>query len=159
MPPNQNNYNVKARISPDGKGLSFLHAEALAIEFLPSQNEDVDVTLIFGKVKRSLAQNRWLWGVAYVVIRHEMREKFGDDMPAEVIHAHNLQIIQGVQLNWSTINGREVLVVDDKKSSNMSVEEFSSLVEKLVDWYAINKDIIIPLPEGDNTINEHIKYK
>ena len=153
------NYDLKARVTPDGKGVTFMHPELMSRIFLPKANEEVDVTITIGKVKRTLAQNRYLWGVAYRVIQQQLQEKFGENMPPEVIHAHNLQIIQGVTLVWKNIGGHDVLIVEDTKTSDMTIDEFSVMVDKLIDWYAINKDIFVPLPEGDNTISEHIKYK
>lgn len=149
--------SVKAIVNPDGQGLTFLHKEVLAPTFLPKAGEEVDVDITFGKVKRTLAQNRLLWGVAYEVIAYEMANKFGEVMPKEVIHAHNLQVIQGVKLEWFTLNGQDVLVVKDKKSSDMTKEEFSEMYENLRDWYAVNKDIHIPESSGDNTLNDHLR--
>ena len=149
--------SVKAIVNPDGQGLTFLHKEVLAPTFIPKAGEEVDVDITFGKVKRTLAQNRLLWGVAYEVIAYEMANKFGEVMPKEVTHAHNLQVIQGVKLEWFTLNGQDVLVVKDKKSSDMTKEEFSEMYENLRDWYAVNKDIHIPESSGDNTLNDHIR--
>jgi len=149
--------SVKAIVNPDGQGLTFLHKEVLAPTFIPKAGQEVDVDITFGKVKRTLAQNRLLWGVAYEVIAYEMANKFGEVMHKEVIHAHNLQVIQGVKLEWHTMNGQDVLVVKDKKSSDMTKEEFSEMYENLRDWYAVNKDIHIPESSGDNTLNDHIR--
>ncbi len=148
--------SVKGKIALDGKGISFDHSDVLSTFFLPQAGVDVDLDITFGKVKRSLAQNRYLWGVCYVVIHNELKNRTGENMPAEVIHAHNLQVIQGVKVASSVISGQTVLIVKDKKSSDMTVEEFTEMITKLKDWYAINQDIFIPEMVGDATLNDYL---
>ncbi len=152
----QKNFALKGKITPDGKGVIFDHAEVLAPSFLSMALEPVDIQLTLGKVKRSVQQNRYLWGVVYVVIRQELRNKYGEDFTPEEIHAHNLQKIQGVAIKQKEINGINVLVIEDKKSSDMTTEEFTEMIEKLRDWYAVNKEIFIPDMQGDATINDYV---
>jgi len=149
--------SVKAIVNPDGQGLTFLHKEVLAPAFIPKAGEEVDAEITYGKIPRTKAQNRLLWGVAYVCIAYEMLNKFGEVWDKNVIHSHNLQIIQGIKLEWKTINGQDVLVIDGNKSSAWEKDEFSERYERLRDWYAVNKDIHIPESSGDNTLNDHLR--
>lgn len=149
--------SVKGTITPDGRGLSFHHGDHISMLLASKVGEDVDIDITFGRVKRTLAMNRYLWGVCYVFIKNEMRNKFGEEVTLDEIHAHNLQKIQGVSIEYATVNGENVLVIKDVKSSKMTIEQFTVLLTSLKDWYAIHKDIIIPEMEGDATINDYLK--
>lgn len=149
-------FSVKGKINPDGKGLTFFHAETLSHIFQPLSEQECDITIVFGKVKRSIQQNRYLWGVAYPVVQREMMRLYGEAMDPNAIHAHNLQIIQGCTLEFVTIHGRQLLEIKDTKSSEMSVEEFTIMVDNLKQWYAINKHIVIPDPVEDNALNHFV---
>lgn len=151
--------SLKGRISSDGRGVSFLFPDISSQQLWGRYDEDVDITLVFGKIKRSLNQNRYLWGVAYKVIQEQMLEMNGELLTPDEIHTHNLQVIQGVKLEWKKVLGQDVLFINDARSSDMSTEEFMEMIEKLIKWYAENKGFEIPTPEDDNTIDIYINKK
>jgi len=151
--------SLKGRISPDGRGVTFTFPDIAQQLLYGRYDEEVDMTFIFGKIKRSLQQNRYLWGVAYEVIVATTLEMEGIVLDKNEIHTHNMQIIQGIKLEWKKVMGQDVLFIEERKSSDMSTEEFSLMVDNLIKWYAENKGIYIPLPEEDNTIDSFINKK
>lgn len=145
--------SLKGKVTPDCSGVTFINPQIIARDLFGKGGHDVDVTLIFGKVQRSLAQNRYLWGVVYPLIQRELLETTGERFTPEELHAYNLQKIQGVKIDFKTIQGQEVMVIQDKKSSEMNTEEFSHMVDNLIKYCSETWGIVIPPPRGDNSLD------
>ena len=96
--------------------------------------------------KRSLQQNKWLWGVAYPLIVR-MRNELGERVNSMEVHLHNLQIIQGIKYEIKLMGHDEVLIFKNSRSSTMTTKEFIEMVEKLQEYYSQNYDLYIPDPE------------
>jgi len=148
--------NLKGKLADDKKSVNFYNADIISETLNGKGGADVDITMTFGKIKRTDAQNRWLWGVVYPLVIYEIRNRTGEDVTAAELHTHNLQTIQGAKLEWKKVMGCDVLFIEEARSSKMDTEQFSDMVEKLVAWYAENKQIFIPLPSGDNTLNDFL---
>jgi hypothetical protein len=144
---------LKGRITPDCSGVIFTNSVLAQTQLSPKGGVDVDVTLIFGKVPRTLAQNRYLWGVVYPTMQRELLEITGEYFTPEELHMFNLQKIQGTKMEFKTIAGEEVMYIKDKKSSKMTVEEFGEMVEKVILFCSENWGFTIPPPVGDNSLD------
>lgn len=145
--------SVKAKVTPDCSGVTFSNPYITGPQLFGKAGQEVDVTLIFGKVPRSAAQNRYLWGVVYPVLQKQLLEITGEHFEPAELHTYNLQKIQGKKMEWKSIAGVEVLFIEDKKSSDMTVEEFSIMVENIIQYAATTWGIVIPPPIGDNSLD------
>ena len=150
--------SVKALVTPDCSGVTFKNPFITGPQLMGKAGQEVDVTLIFGKVPRSAAQNRYLWGVVYPVLQKQLLEITGEHFQPEELHTYNLQKIQGQKMEWKSIAGEEVLFIKDKKSSDMSVEEFCVMVDNIIQYASETWGIVIPPPVGDNSL-DHLLNK
>lgn len=105
--------------------------------------------------QRSQAQNRYLWGVAYVTISAWYRETQGERISKDAIHAHTVSEILGRVVEVEEVFGKEVLVVKGKSTSQLTKKEFNDLVEKLQKYWG-DKGCDIPLPREHNYISDFI---
>lgn len=93
--------------------------------------ETLEIRIAKHYSKRSLQQNRWLWGVAYVTIREFLFETQGQRYTLQEIHNWNLRVVQGQKLTKVTIKGKSFLMTKDVKSSEWNTREFNEAKEKL----------------------------
>jgi hypothetical protein len=147
-------FNFKATVTPDGSGVTLLSPDLFRVFLGNKANEVIDVEFTVNKIPRTLAQNRYIWGVVYPTIQRHLRETTGENFTPEEIHMFNLQKIQKVHLEYRSIAGEDVMVIEDTKSSKMSVEEFSSMIENIILFCAETWGLEIPAPKGDNTLSE-----
>lgn len=108
------------------------------------------------KLQRSLSQNRWLWGVAYITIKAWYKETNGVSVSKDAIHAHTLQYILDYKPVMANIDGLEVIYMDGKSTSKLTVKEFNDLKTKLQAYWA-ERGCIIPDPKGNNFLSEFVK--
>nr|DAM99216.1 MAG TPA: protein NinB [Herelleviridae sp.] len=118
--------------------------------------KELEVNFRLLKYRRSDAQNRWLWGVAYVTIAAWYKETQGETVSKEAIHAHTLQEILDYKIEVEEFMGKEVLVVKGKSTSQLTTKEFSDMVDKLVAYWA-QYDCYIQLPKENNFLSEFVK--
>lgn len=118
--------------------------------------KDLEVNFRLLKYRRSDAQNRWIWGVAYVTIAAWYKETQGETVSKEAIHAHTLQEILDYKIEVEEFMGKEVLVVKGKSTSQLNTKEFSDMVNKLVAYWA-QYDCYIQLPEENNFLSDFVK--
>lgn len=107
------------------------------------------------KYQRSKAANRWLWGVAYVTIAAWYRETQGERISKEAIHAYTLHVILDSRIEVKEMFGKEIMIIHEKSTSQMTVQEFSEFMETLVKHWA-EKGCEIPMPRGDNLLSDYI---
>ncbi len=110
------------------------------------------------KYQRSAAQNRWLWGVAYICISRWYKETDGVTVSKEAIHAHNLQYILDYKIVQEDIDGKEVLVVKGKSTSQLNVQEFNDMKERLQAYWS-EKGCDIPDPRENNFLSDYVTDK
>ena len=98
----------------------------------------VEVIVRKQRVKRSLPQNKWHWGVAVPMIANYC----GYDR-----HEHERMHYELVALCFGTTPGRFTgMAIPNARSSELSTAEFSKLMEWEVRWAAIEHGLVIPLP-------------
>lgn len=99
----------------------------------------VEVVVRRERSRRSLAQNAWVWGVAYPLLA----ETLGYDRDEhETLHYALVE-------KWGGKRFDERLRVDvpNKRSSKLSTVEFSDYMEWLVRFAAREFNCVIPLPD------------
>ena len=116
----------------------------------------LDTTIMPYKRNRSLQQNRWLWGVAYISIAAQWKEKYGETLNPNAIHAHNLKIVQGFEPKFKTMGEDQIMYFESSSSSKWKSAEFNERKQILQDWYWDEHEIDIPDPQGACTINDYL---
>ena len=106
--------------------------------------------------QRSQAQNRYLWGVAYVTIAAWYKETQGEPISKDAIHAHTLSVILERSIEVEEVFGKEVLVVKGKSTSQLTKKEFNFLVEKLQAYWG-EKGCEISDPREHNFLSDYLK--
>jgi hypothetical protein len=133
--------------------LVFYNEQILELQIKSLEGKDVSIKIEKVKRKRSDRQNRWYWGVAIPTIINGIKEQNGETLDKETAHALALNITDGLKLESKMLFGYNVIEVKQKRTSDMTVEEFSEFYQKLQNAFA-ERDIIIPDPKQDNFINQ-----
>lgn len=149
-------FDVVGRLTDDGRYIELTHYKALRRVFKHLMNKDLDVSFKELEYQRSAAQNRWLWGVAYITIAAWFKETQGEVITKDEIHAHTLQNILDYRVETKEVFGTEVIVVHGKSTSALTTKQFSVLKEKLQKYWG-EKGCEIADPIGNNFITDHLK--
>lgn len=110
------------------------------------------------RYKRSLAQNRWLWGPAIQTIRAWHKETTGEKITKDECYVFLNTSVLGNKPEIKTIMGEECIVMTGKRFSQMTTKEFSDAVDTICKHYEA-KGLIIPLPQDgkNNLLNDFIE--
>ena len=128
------------RVSDDGARLELLHSEReIRQGYLRKMaGKTVDIVVKLHRRNRSDRQNRWHWGVAVPLIAHELgydRHEHEDVHYALVAKCFGTHRDERLQQE-----------VPNKRSSALSTEDFSTLMEWEVRFAATELGIVVPLP-------------
>lgn len=97
------------------------------------------------KDKRTLKQNRTLWGVVYTSLMQQLANEVGydrhDKAGVEQMHEGLLMLYGGTKV--CPVTKREVAA---KRSSKMTVAEFADYIEWVARWAATEYGIVVELP-------------
>jgi hypothetical protein len=131
----------------------FSNREILELQIQSLEGKNVAVRIQKLVKKRSDRQNRWYWGVAIPTIIKGIEEQNGEVLDKSTAHALALNITDGIKLESKMLFGYNVIEVKQKRTSDMSVDEFNEFYKKLQITFA-ERDIIIPDPSQENFINQ-----
>ncbi len=131
----------------------FSNREILELQIQSLEGKNVAVRIQKLVKKRSDRQNRWYWGVAIPTIIKGIEEQNGEVLDKSTAHALALNITDGIKLESKMLFGYNVIEVKQKRTSDMSVDEFNEFYKKLQLTFA-ERDIIIPDPSQENFINQ-----
>lgn len=139
-----------------GLAIKLLFGKALKRVLQPFRGKRLQVSFQLLEYQRSKAQNAWLWGVAYVTISAWYKETHGYRIDKDVLHAHTLQEILERKIVVQEVFGKEVISVQGKSTSNLTIKEFNELKEKLQAYWA-ERGCYIPDPKGNNMLSDFIE--
>lgn len=106
--------------------------------------------------KRSDGQNRYMWGVIVKYVQQWLKDTQGEDhTPDEVYTWLRVGVLQE-KPEITEIMGREIIQMKGKRFSQMSTKEFAEATNIIIDHFA-KLDLHIPLPEGDNRLDNFFK--
>lgn len=135
--------------------LKFRNSERFKAELLNSGWSEFDVSIEKKKKKRSLAVNRYYWGVVVSSVRDAFRE-LGNEVDSELTH----EFLKG-RFNYSefieTKTGECIKL--PKTTTEMSNSEFSEYIERIKVFASETLNIYIP-DAGEQTelpMLEHLK--
>jgi hypothetical protein len=151
-------YTVSGELSPDGRSLVIANA-ARAVR-LWKHLIGVELEINFKKFykKRSLAQNRWIWGVCVPTVIQFLYDTEGVVHSKEAVYSFLRTRVLGDEAWVETIEGQDTIYLGGKRFSQMTTKEFSEAVEKIVAYY-LERDVEIPLPipKTNNLITDYAK--
>lgn len=129
------------------KGLNFGSARGYfdRVVATMADGEVCNLTISEHEEKRTLAQNRLIWGTVYQQLLDGLANELGydrhDKCGKEQLHEGLLMLFGGTVMEKAT--GREVAKV---RSSKMTKAEFSAYVEWIARWAATEHGVVIVLP-------------
>ena len=141
---NKREFTVEGELNSDGS-IKLAHYRSLRRILRKLEGARLEVTFRKLRFKRSDAQNRYLWGVAYVTICAWHKEQFGEVVTKEEIHAHTLKNILKYKIKFKEVMGSEVMYVDGKSTSKLNTKEFVEFIDNLQAFYA-ERGCVIPDP-------------
>lgn len=138
-------------------GISIAHSNHGGFRKILNKFKGTELAVVIKPVKylRSAAQNRWLWGVCYPLIRGFEKES-GRDVPTpDELHAFHLTTFLGVKPVFKEVLGMEVVVMEGKTSSKLSTKEFGEFKDKIQHHWA-ERGCNIPDPKKNNFIQDFL---
>lgn len=105
--------------------------------------------------KRSLAQNRYIWGVVVPCVRAWLKETEGKVWEKEEVYVWLRTGVLGDTVKITEIMGTQVLTMTGKRFSAMNTKEFTVAVETLMQKLAF-QGCVVPEPRQDNFLQEFI---
>lgn len=150
-------YTVTGYLSPDCKSLEIDHSDSLARIFRVLKGIQLEISFKKFYRKRSLAQNRWMWGVCVPTVQQWLYETKGENHDKEAIYTFLRVRVVGDEPRIEEFMGEEVIYLTGKRFSQMNTVEFSDAVEKIVNYFA-NRGLEIPLPKPktNNLITDYV---
>jgi len=120
--------------------------------------KDIESDIRLMRYKRSLAQNRMMWGVIVPVVRAWIKETTGEKQTKDEVYIYLNSHVLGNKPVIKNVLGEEVIVMTGKKFSQMSTKEFGDAVDTIVQFFA-PKGCIIPMPKdkGNNLLDDFLK--
>jgi len=153
---NDNEFTVVGELSPDGQSLVIANSRLAKRLWKNLMGVQLEITFKKFYRKRSLAQNRWIWGVCVLQIRQWLMDTKGEEHSKEAIYAFLRTVVIGDTMWVETIEGQDIIYLSGKRFSQMNTKEFSDAVEKIVVYYAERGlEIMLPKPKTNNLITDY----
>lgn len=149
-------YTVVGTLSPDGQSLVIANSVRAKRLWKALQGEQLEI--VFKKFfrKRSLAQNRWIWGICVPDVMRFLLETTGVEHSKEAVYSFLRTRVIGNEMWVETIDDQDVIFLSGKRFSQMNTKEFSDAVEKIVAYYAERGlEIRLPKPKTNNFITDY----
>lgn len=148
---------VMGQLSPDCHSLVIDNGSRIARMF--KHLADVPLEITFKKFyrKRTLAQNRWIWGICVPAVMQWLWEDEGIRYSKEAVYAYLRIKVLKQEVQIISIMGFDVPVIEGKRFSAMTTIEFSDSVEVIVLHYAEQgREVPLPKPKTNNLLTDHI---
>lgn len=155
-------YTFTGKLTPDCHSITIDHGSSMSRILKPIVDDPLEITIKKFYRKRTNAQNNWIWGPCIITIRAHMKEKNGVAPSAEAVYLFLRVGVCKQEVVIETINGVDLMVVKGKHFSEMTTVEFAQKVEEIVEYYATEEGVEIPLPKPktNNYITDYINdYK
>ena len=120
-------------------------------------DKPLEITIAIHRRQRSLAQNKWMWGVCVPTVMGWLKDTQGEKYAKDEIYYYINSKAVGRGTVIKEIAGEEVVVLEGKRFSQMTTIEFSEAVDKIVLYFA-ERGLEIPLPKDgtNNLLNDYL---
>lgn len=137
----------------DGK-VSPLHTSIVCL--LERFGDDVVlVSVAKPSKKRSDRQNRYYWGVVVKIVRDFVQNTQGEKVSPDEIHAFHLNSVLGVKPITRKVLGKEFIMFENRKTSDMNTQEFTEFIEVIRNYWE-ERGVEIPDPLGENLFEDFL---
>lgn len=151
-------YTVTGKFTKDLRGVVFDFGDHLVRLFAAFAETPLEIIIKPFYKQRSLAQNRWIWGVAVVTVRAFLKETTGECPSKDAVYIFFRVKVLGHEPVVEIVQGEEIIVLKGKHLSQMTTVEFSEASEKIINYYK-PLGCIIEFPKDNNTITDFIIAK
>lgn len=121
-------------------------------------DKEIETDIRVLRYKRSLSQNRLLWGIIVPTVRAFIKETTGEKKSKDEVYIYLNTCVLGNTPEISYILGQEVITMTGKRFSQMNTLEFTNAVEKIVQHFALI-GCVIPMPKDgtNNLLDDFLK--
>lgn len=148
-------YHIQSTLNDECTGTIFKHAGMVSQILQNWHGLDLIETIQPFRKNRSLAQNRYLYGVIIPVIKNHFKQNTGEDMDKGTIEVYLYENVLGHTLERRTMLGVEVFVAKGKKFKEMTTVEFNDAKEIIQEYFA-QFECWIPDPREQNLLTDYI---
>lgn len=119
---------------------------------------DIPLVITLAKLTktRSDRQNRYYWGVVVPTIRAFFKETEGEIHTPEEVHTFVTTSVLGYRLELKVVGGIQIMVLQAKRTSEMTTAEFEEAMTKIRDHFAA-LDCLIPEPNQQNFLHDFLE--
>ncbi|KKN85553.1 hypothetical protein LCGC14_0278760 [marine sediment metagenome] len=147
---------VVGELSPDGQNLVISNSFRAKRLWKHLQGTQLEITFKKFYRKRSLAQNRYIWGVCVPDVIRFLVDTTGVEHSKEAVYSFLRTRVIGNEMWVETIDDQDIIFLSGKRFSQMNTKEFSDAVEKIVLYYAERGlKIRLPKPKTNNFITDY----
>lgn len=120
-------------------------------------DKPLEITISIHRRQRSLAQNRWLWGVCVPTVKGWLLDTQGEKYTSDEVYYY-INSILGRKPVFKDVAGEEVIIMEGKRFSQMNTLEFSEAVDQIVLYFA-ERGLEIHLPDSktNNLLSDYLK--
>lgn len=151
-------FSLSGELAKDCQSITFTFGSSLSRLLTHLVGKELLVNIKPMEYKRSLAQNRWYWGVAVPTIRAWHKETQGEEPGKDAIHAYNLTKVCDTKPKFKEVMGQEVMYFETKTTSQMNTKEFMAFKDRLqMFWGELGCEIRDP--KGNNLTEDHLQWR
>ena len=119
-------------------------------------DKPLEITVSIHRRQRSLAQNRWIWGVCVPTVKGWLLDTKGEKYTADEVYYY-INSILGRKPVFTEIAGEEVIIMEGKRFSQMNTAEFADAVEEIVRYFdERDLEILLPKPKTNNLVSDYL---
>lgn len=141
-------------------GLEIMDAKLMSrvLKQFQETEKPLEITISIFHRQRSLAQNRWMWGVCVPVVKGWLKETQGENYTKDEVYYYLNGTVLRQKPEIKEILGEEVIVLTGKRFSQMTTTEFSDAVDEIVAYFAERGlEIPMPVPGSNNLLSDYLK--
>ena len=150
-------YYLSGELTEDCTGLVIDHGKAVSRVLQKWAGKPLEIIITRLWNRRSLNQNRYLYGVIIPCIRNHIRNTEGRTVSQDAAKAHIYKNILQQEIQFEELDGMEYMTFKGKRFSKMSTVEFN-LAKEAVQEYYLKQGLVIPDPVKRNLLNDYAYY-
>lgn len=112
----------------------------------------LEITISIHRRQRSLAQNRWIWGICVPTVQGWLKDTQGIKYTRDEVYYYLNSAVLRRKTEIKEMAGEEVIILEGKRFSQMTTLEFSEAVDEISAYFA-DRGLEIPMPKaGSNNL-------
>lgn len=153
-------YTFTGKLSPDCKSLEIDSASSIARILYPIRDIRLEIHITNFRRQRTLAQNRYCWGVMIPVVQAWQKVNTGECDDKDTIYVYFRKKIIGDKVVVKEVMGEEVIIMEGKKFSQCTTKEFAERVDKIIAYFAPSGCVIPPpTTDSNNYVTDFVDFK